>query len=137
MCSSDLDPDLFLQGLRADYAATIERFVQLCISEPDSEHITSWGRKILARAEPEAAIALRIVSTGTDVSDDIARVTQPTLVVHGEMDRVVPLAHARELVQVLYDAELVVLDGAAHVPTLTRGDRVASAIRDFLHRREA
>lgn len=37
--------DPFLQGLRANYPATIERFVQLCISEIDAEHIKSWGRK--------------------------------------------------------------------------------------------
>ncbi|MBC7819443.1 MAG: alpha/beta hydrolase, partial [Planctomycetaceae bacterium] len=43
--------DSFLQGLRSAYPATIERFVQLCIPEPDSEHVKAWGRKILARAE--------------------------------------------------------------------------------------
>lgn len=132
-----LDADPFLRGLRSNYSATIEWFVQLCLPEPDSEHIKLWGRKILARAEPEAAIELRVVSVVTDVAEDIGRVKQPTLVLHGALDKVVPLAQGRALAEMLCDAELVVLDGAGHVPTLTQGSNVASLINDFLVRREA
>ncbi|MCO5108853.1 MAG: alpha/beta hydrolase [Burkholderiaceae bacterium] len=127
-----VDDDPFLQGLRSNFGATIERFVQLCVPEPDSEHIKEWGRKLLARASPEAAIALRIVGAETNVAGDIARVLQPTLVLHGALDRIVPLDRARELVRALSKAELVILDDAGHVPTLTRPIEVANAIRSFL-----
>ena len=127
-----LDDDPFLEGLRANYAATIEHFVQLCVPESDSEHIKEWGRKLLARASPEAAIALRILASQTDVSGDIARISQPTLVLHGSADRIVPLDRARELVEALPDARWVVLEGAGHVPTLTQPAKVADAIRSFL-----
>lgn len=127
-----VDDDPFLQGLRSNYRATIERFVQLCVPEPDSEHIKEWGRKLLARASPEAAIALRIVGAETDVADDIARVSQPALVLHGALDKIVPLDRASELVKALSKAELAILDDAGHVPTLTRPIEVANAIRSFL-----
>ena len=127
-----VDDDPFLQGLRSNYRATIERFVQLCVPEPDSEHIKEWGRKLLARASPEAAIALRIVGAETDVADDIARVSQPALVLHGALDKIVPLDRARELVKALSKAELAILDDAGHVPTLTRPIEVANVIRSFL-----
>jgi pimeloyl-ACP methyl ester carboxylesterase len=52
-----VDADPFLQGLRLAYPATFERFVQLCVPEPGSEHIKAWGRKVLARADASAAIA--------------------------------------------------------------------------------
>lgn len=126
--------DPFLQGLRSSYSATLERFVQLCIPEPDSEHIKAWGRKILARAEAASAIALRLVGSATDVSADIARVSQPTLLIHGELDRIVPLDRARDLTTALPQAELVILPGAGHVPTLTRPAEVAEAIRAFVRR---
>lgn len=127
-----VDDDPFLQGLRSNYRATIERFVQLCVPEPDSEHIKEWGRKLLARASPEAAIALRIVGAETDVADDIARVSQPALVLHGALDKIVPLDRASELVKALSKAELAILDDAGHVPTLTRPSEVANVIRSFL-----
>jgi pimeloyl-ACP methyl ester carboxylesterase len=126
--------DPILQGLHSNYAATIERFVQLCIPEPDSEHIKDWGRKILARAQPESAIALRLVGSETDVSGDIPHVLQPTLVLHGGIDKIVPLDQARKLAAALPHAELVILMDAGHVPTLTKPTQVADAIRGFIRR---
>ena len=132
-----IENDPFLEGLRSAYPATIERFVQLCVPEPDSEHIKAWGRKILARAEPGAAVALRIVGSSTDVSSEIKRVTQPVLVLHGEVDKIVPLEAGRALAASLINAEFRVLEGCGHVPTLTEPKRVADAIRSFLRNRDA
>jgi 3-oxoadipate enol-lactonase len=132
-----VENDPFLQGLRSAYPATIERFVQLCVSEPESEHIKAWGRKILARAEPGAAVALRIVGSRTDVSSDLKRITQPVLVLHGEIDKIVPLEAGRALAAALANAELEVLEGCGHVPTLTQPKKIVNAMRAFLARREA
>ena len=132
-----VENDPFLHGLRSAYPATIERFVQLCIPESDSEHFKAWGRKILARAEASAAIALRIVGSMTDVSQHLARVTQPVLVIHGDMDKIVPIEVGKALAAALPDCELQVLEGCGHVPTMTRPEKVADAIRGFLKRREA
>lgn len=126
--------DPFLQGLRTNYAATLERFVQLCIPETDAEPIKAWGRKILARAEPAAAIALRLVGSTTEVQAEIDQLQQPVLVLHGEEDRIVPVEQARQLAARLRKAELKLLPGAGHVPTLTQPGRVAAAMRDFLAR---
>jgi len=127
-----VENDPFLAGLRSAYPATIERFVQLCVPEPESEHIKAWGRKILARAESGAAIALRVVGSRTDVSPELERITQPVLVLHGELDKIVPLEAGKTLASALINAELQVLDGCGHVPTLTRPKKVASAMRAFL-----
>jgi|CXWL01.1.fsa_nt_gi pimeloyl-ACP methyl ester carboxylesterase len=132
-----VDKDPFLQGLRSAYPATIERFVQLCIPEADAEHVKAWGRKILARAEASAAIALRIVGSTTDITPDLKKVIQPVLVLHGDMDKIVPLESAKALAALLPDCELRLLEGCGHVPTLTRPERVADAMREFLRRREA
>ena len=130
-----LENDPFLQGLRSAYPATIERFVHLCVPETESEHIKAWGRKILMRAEASAAIALRIVGSATDVSSDLPRITQPVLVIHGDMDKIVPLESGKALAAALPDAEIQVLEGCGHVPTLTQPGKVADAIRGFLQRR--
>ena len=130
-----VENDPFLQGLRSAYPATIERFVQLCVPEADSDHIKAWGRKILMRAEASAAIALRIVGSVTDVTADLKRITQPVLVIHGDMDKIVPLESARALAAALPDSEIQVLQGCGHVPTLTQPKKVADAIRAFLQQR--
>ena len=48
----------------------------------------------------------------------VAAVTAPTLVIHGSLDRLIPVAAARDLVRRRPDWELEVLEGAGHVPML-------------------
>ncbi|HEY4913690.1 MAG TPA: alpha/beta hydrolase [Candidatus Dormibacteraeota bacterium] len=48
----------------------------------------------------------------------VARVRAPTLVIHGSLDRLIPLAAARELVRRRPDWTLDVLDGVGHVPMM-------------------
>lgn len=47
---------------------------------------------------------------------DLARITVPTLVVHGQMDRSLPLAHAHALAEGLPAATLEVIPGMGHLP---------------------
>jgi len=121
----------FLLGLQNQYAATIERFIQTCVPEPDSEAIKNWGRQILQRAAPEAAIALYQMTGGVDLVAALPRITQPTLLIHGEADVVAPLSAAEKLAALLPAAKLVTLPGAGHVPTMTRTDLVVEAINTF------
>jgi pimeloyl-ACP methyl ester carboxylesterase len=48
----------------------------------------------------------------------VKKVKAPTLVIHGSLDRVIPLAAARELVRRRPDWTLRVLDGVGHVPMM-------------------
>jgi len=82
--SEDKDP--FLAGLKSNYAQTLDRFVEACVPEEDCDHIKRWGRQILDRASPEAAIALYRAAGSTVLREDLERITQPTLVLHGSAD---------------------------------------------------
>ena len=61
----------------------------------------------------------------------VARVRAPTLVVHGELDRIIPLASARELVRRRPDWTLEVIEGAGHVPMMETPDRFLSVVNDW------
>ena len=56
----------------------------------------------------------------------------PALVVWGEQDRLVPIAHAHAYVHGLPDARLVIVPGAAHYPYLEQPEVFAEAIEDFV-----
>jgi 3-oxoadipate enol-lactonase len=58
----------------------------------------------------------------------------PTLVIAGSADPVVPLAHARACAEAIPGAELLVVDGGGHVPTVERRPEVREAVRRFLAR---
>jgi pimeloyl-ACP methyl ester carboxylesterase len=125
------EQDPFLAGLRSHYAETLEQFVQACVPEKDSEPIKRWGRQILERASPDAAIALYRMASTVDLRNDLKRIHQPTLVLHGDEDRLVPIESAQWLVKALPNAKLTILSGAGHVPTMTQPQAVAQEIANF------
>jgi pimeloyl-ACP methyl ester carboxylesterase len=126
-----VESDPFFQVLQAAYPQAIERFIQACVPEADSEPIKHWGRQILGRATPEAAIALYRLAGTVDLRANLPRITQPTLVLHGDADLIWPLASSEDLAATLPNAQLRVIPGAGHVPIMTRPAVVAQAIRDF------
>jgi pimeloyl-ACP methyl ester carboxylesterase len=60
------------------------------------------------------------------------RVEARTLVVHGELDRLIPLAAARELVRRRPDWTLEVLEGVGHVPMMEIPDRFVQVVDQWL-----
>jgi pimeloyl-ACP methyl ester carboxylesterase len=59
----------------------------------------------------------------------------PALVICGTADPLLPLRHARALHGALANSELLVVEGAGHVPITEPREEVATAVRDFLIRR--
>jgi pimeloyl-ACP methyl ester carboxylesterase len=64
-------------------------------------------------------------------SEDLRRLAVPTLMIWGDRDPVVPVAHARTLAAEIPRAHLEVLP-AGHVPQLGHPDRVAALVEDFV-----
>jgi pimeloyl-ACP methyl ester carboxylesterase len=60
------------------------------------------------------------------------QVKAPTLVIHGELDRVIPLAAARELVSRVPGWTLKVIEGAGHVPMMETPDLFMSVFNEWM-----
>jgi pimeloyl-ACP methyl ester carboxylesterase len=56
----------------------------------------------------------------------------PTLIVWGENDRIIPVAHGREAHAEMPDSRLEILPGAGHFPHLGEPDRFAELLADFV-----
>jgi poly(3-hydroxyoctanoate) depolymerase len=65
----------------------------------------------------------------------VRRIRQPTLVMTGDGDPIVPLINARLLARLIPDARLHVVPGGGHLFLLERARESAVAIEDFLSRR--
>jgi pimeloyl-ACP methyl ester carboxylesterase len=128
---SSREQDSFLLGLRNAYPATLDRFVETCVPEPDSDHIKRWGRQIIDRASQASAIALYLSAGEIDLRNELRQISQPALIIHGEADALVSLGEARRLAEILPHGKLSVLPGAGHVPTMTRPVEVAHEIMNF------
>jgi pimeloyl-ACP methyl ester carboxylesterase/DNA-binding CsgD family transcriptional regulator len=85
----------------------------------------------LQREAASAPVALQVLAAGyaLSVAADLGRVQAPTVVVHREGDRAVPLAEGERLAAGIHGAELVVLPGRSHIPAVGDADGVVDAIR--------
>ena len=61
----------------------------------------------------------------------VAAVKAPTLVIHGSLDRLIPLAAARELHRRRPDWALKVLEGVGHVPMMETPELFMDALREW------
>ncbi|MGH8980043.1 MAG: alpha/beta fold hydrolase [Acidimicrobiales bacterium] len=120
-----------IDGSRSDYPATVGWFVDACVPEPDSEHIRRWARQVLLRADPEAAARILEVHAEAQIAPDFSAIALPALVIHGELDAIIPVAAAETVANAITDSKLVVIPGAGHVPTLTRPAEVVAAIEGW------
>jgi non-heme chloroperoxidase len=70
---------------------------------------------------------------GTDFRKDLTRVDVPTLVVHGDADRITPLAAtATRTHKAVKGARLLVVEGGPHGLNWTHADKVNPELLDFL-----
>lgn len=124
--------DTFLSALQHNYPAALSQFITACLPEPDVDPIRRWGQHILNRATQEAAVALYRLPDTVDLRADLPHIQQPTLIIHGDADALVPLSAAQHLAQTMPNAYLAVIEGAGHVPILTRPQAVVQHMTEFL-----
>ncbi|MBK9749077.1 MAG: alpha/beta hydrolase [Chloroflexi bacterium] len=121
----------FLQGLKTRFEATIGAFVDNCVTEEHGDMWRRWGRQILMRSEPAAAIRLYECAQEIDLRARLREIVIPTLILHGRDDRILPLVSSEWLATQLKNCHMEVIDGAGHVPTVTRPHIVADAINRY------
>lgn len=81
-----------------------------------------------------AAAAQRARADRPDRAADLAAVTVPTVVVVGSADELTPVAETAAMARQVRGAELVVVDGAAHLPNLESPERFDAALERLLIR---
>src|SRR3712207_6598633 len=71
-----------------------------------------------------------------DARADVEHITSPTLVIHGDEDRYVPVANAAALAEAIPDAKLRVLEDAGHLVFIERFADVNREVVTFLRPHE-
>jgi pimeloyl-[acyl-carrier protein] methyl ester esterase len=68
----------------------------------------------------------------TDLREHLAEIRQPTLVLHGGLDRIIPVGAGRQLGERLPTARYVEWPDVGHAPFLSRPRQSVSLWREFL-----
>jgi pimeloyl-ACP methyl ester carboxylesterase len=84
------------------------------------------------RAGNRRALAQRLAKPDPDQSERIRSLRQPTLVLWGSRDRLIPLRSGERFAQDIPGARLVVLEGLGHVPQQEDPLRTVAELQRFL-----
>jgi pimeloyl-ACP methyl ester carboxylesterase len=121
----------FIEGCKANFEATMEMFVNACTPEDNCDAERRWGKQIVMRSNGPSAVQLMECLEPVQLEDRLSQIQLPTLLIHGSRDIITPLASSQNLAQKLAYSKLVTIEGAGHVPTVTRPDEVVRAIEAF------
>lgn len=121
----------FIEGCKTDFSATMDLFVNACVPEEECEAERRWGKQIVNRSTGTAAVQLMECLEAVTVEHRLAEITLPTLIIHGSRDVITPVDAAKNLAAKIPNSKLVIIEGAGHVPTITRPTNVAHEIETF------
>ena len=115
----------------------VKRFVEACFTGPWLQaHPEIVDRMTEARRrlplDPQALGRRREAVNGHDTWDRLPDLSQPTLVITGIPDQIIPEANSRLLVERIPGAELVELSPAGHLFWIERPQETADTLRRFL-----
>ncbi len=131
----------FAAGVAANPQTTLRRFATLMNQgDEHAREIIRQLHELLRERIPDTATLTAGLAElrDTNLEKSVVAVCnaphgvrQPTLLIHGERDPLMPLAAAQWLAAQMPDARLEVFEGCAHAPFLSQPDRFAQLVREF------
>ncbi len=126
--------EAFLEGLRANWPNPRPELGQMIwpsvVDDPSFNH---WmGRRARLGASPRMAVEIMRLNLQIDVRAILPEIRVPTLVLHREGDRFVPVAYGRFLAERIPEARYVELAGDDHSPFTGDVDALVDEVEEFL-----
>ena len=119
-------------GIRVDPAATLKRFVTIFNqNDVNAREITRKLAEVTSAPVPSLESGLDLLKH-TDLRSIVPGIRQPTLLIHGAHDTLMPVSAAEWLNRHIHKSQLVVFPDASHAPFLSDTEQCAQVIMDFL-----
>ncbi len=128
----------FQDGVRGDRLGFLDGFTTTFFTAGDRSDLISeptrlYNREIAAFASPKGTLDCITAFGRTDFRDDLARVTVPTLVIHGDSDAIVPFeVSGKRSHETIEGSSLVLIEGGPHGVNATHPEQFNRALLDFL-----
>jgi non-heme chloroperoxidase len=116
----------FLQSFGKDF------YGEGALSNPVSKAVLDWSFGMASLGSHQATVACGHAFAETDFRQDLATIKVPTLVIHGEDDKTVPIKNSGErMSEYLTNGTYVVYNGAPHGLFITEKDKLNRDLVDF------
>ncbi len=128
----------FDSNIRSDRPAFLQNFGKQFygtgfLSHPVSQGILDWTFSLASTASQKATLACLQSFSQTDFRNELSSITVPTLIIHGDADKTVPIKAAGEKAASLISGSIYkVYDGAPHGLFITDKERLTNDIASFV-----
>ena len=128
----------FDNNIRQDRSAFLQDFGKHFygvnfINRPVSQGILDWTFSLASTASQKATLACMQSFSQTDFRNELPLIKVPTLIIHGDADKTVPIkATSEQAASLIPDAVYKVYDGAPHGLFITDKERLTQDIASFI-----
>jgi pimeloyl-ACP methyl ester carboxylesterase len=130
--------DEMMSAMKEDRIGFLDSFGKLffgvtVISKPVSAPLLEYYRMLGSLASPRATQECAKSFAGTDFRSDMKSITLPTLIIHGDADKTVPIEPtAEKAAQMITDNKFIRYEGAAHGFFYTEREKLNRDIISFI-----
>ena len=114
------------------FSEWVNELAPIAIGTDDRPDLVRSFADTLRTIPPERALTVLCSFLQSDHRADLARITQPTLLVHGRDDFFVPDSVVRFMQGAIRDGEVAWVNATGHFPHLVAPDETVAAMRAFL-----
>jgi non-heme chloroperoxidase len=132
------DFETFARKLRDDRPAFISEFGKSFygigfLSQPVSDAFLDWNQTLAMQASPFATLACLQSFSTTDFRNDLSKFDIPTLIIHGDNDKTVPInISGHKTAALIPHAEFKIYVGEPHGLFYTQKDSLNGDLLDFI-----
>ena len=121
------DRPTFMEGFNKDF------FGVTLVSHPVTEAFLTNSLVKVMDASPIATLECAKAFSSTDFRNDVGKINVPTLIIHGDEDKTVPIeATGNETAKVITNAQYIVYKGAPHGLWFTHKDKLNQDLINFI-----
>jgi non-heme chloroperoxidase len=128
----------FEGGVKGDRLAFLDEFTKGFFAAGDRTDLISEPQRIYARdiaafASPKGTLDCIAAFGRTDFRADAAKISVPTLVIHGDSDAIVPFeVSGKRSHELIENSRLILVEGGPHGLNATHADEFNRALLEFL-----
>lgn len=126
-------------AIKEDRIAFVDNFGKIffginIINKPLSTSLLEYYRMLCSFASPRATLKCAESFSNTDFRDELNTIDVPTLIIHGNDDKIVPIdLTSKKAAEAIANNTYIVYDGAPHGLFYTEKDRLNEDLLDFLN----
>ncbi len=98
-----------------------------------SQPLLDWNQALCLMSSARASMDCVRSFSETDFRKDVQKINVPTLIIHGDADKIVPVMASKKTAALLPTAKYVIYEGAPHGLFITQKDRLNADLMDFVY----